>query len=146
MKKVLALVAMVLLPSGSALAGDGYDRCVREEKVLRAEVVDSCSGVRYLFNPSGCFAAQKAVKEYDNDRCKKIGEAEKVTAPSPPATAATPEKKAGAGADPAQAESKPAVPRQESDVEQLKAENAQLKVEIARLKAEIAQLKSCTAQ
>ena len=144
MKKVLALVAMVLLPSGSALAGDGYDRCVREEKALRAEVVDSCSGVRYLFNPSGCFAAQKAVKEYDNDRCKKIGEAEKVTSPSPPA--AVPEKNVGAGVGLTQAESTPAVPRQESDVEQLKAENAQLKAEIARLKAEIAQLKSCTAQ
>ena len=142
MKKVLALVAMVLLPSGSALAGDGYDRCVREEKVLRAEVVDSCSGVRYLFNPSGCFAAQKAVKGYDNDRCKKIGEAEKVAAPSPPA--AVPEKKVGAG--PAQPEDKPAVPRQESDVEQLKTENDQLKAEITRLKAEIIQLRNCTPQ
>ena len=144
MKKVLATVVMVLLPSGSALAGDGYDRCVREEKALRAEVVDSCSGVRYLFNPSGCFAAQKAVKGYDNDRCRKIGEAEKVAATSP--LAAVPEKKAGAGAGPAQPESKPAVPRRESDEEQLKAENAQLKAEISRLKTEIAQLKNCTPQ
>lgn len=142
MKKVLATVAMVLLSSGSALAGAGYDRCVREEKALRAEVVDSCSGVRYLFNPSGCFAAQKAVKEYDHDRCKKVGEAEQVAVPSPPA--AVQEKKVGAG--PAQPESKPAGLRQESDVEQLKAENARLKAEITRLKAEIDQLKSCTAQ
>ena len=142
MKKFITIAAMVLLPSGSALAGDGYDRCVREEKALRAEVVDSCSGLRYLFNPSGCFAARKAVKGYDSDRCKKIGEAEKVALPSP--LAAVPEKKAGAG--PAQPESKPAVPRQESDVEQLKAENDQLKVEITRLKAEIAQLRNRTAQ
>lgn len=143
MNKVLALVAMVILSSGSALAGDGYDRCVREEKALRAEVVDSCSGVRYLLNPSGCFAAQKAVKGYDNDRCRKIGETEKVTATPP---AAVPEKKTGPDAGPAQAERKPAVPRQDSDVERLKAENDQLKAEIARLKAEIAQLKNCTAQ
>lgn len=142
MKKVPAMVAMVLLSSGSVLAGDGYDRCVKEEKALRAEVVDSCSGMRYLFNPSGCFAAQKAVKDYDNDRCRKIGEAESVAAPSPPA--AVPEKDIGAGAVPAQPESTPAVPRQESDVERLKSENALLKAEIARLKAEIAQLKSCT--
>ncbi|RII27296.1 MAG: hypothetical protein CXR31_08600 [Geobacter sp.] len=144
MKKVIAIASMVLLSSGSAVAGDGYDRCVREEKALRAEVVDSCSGLRYLFNPSGCFTAQKAVKVYDNDRCRKIGDAEKVAVPSP--SAAAPEKKAGAGAGPAQPESKPAVPRQESDVERLKAENARLEAEITRLKAEIEQLRNCTAQ
>jgi len=141
MKNLIAASALVLLLSGNALAGEGYDRCIDEEKALRVEVADRCSGMSYLFNPSACFTAQKALKGYDGDRCKKIGETEKIVVPPPPF--AVPEKKPAPEAEKPRTETQPVAPPQVDEMEQLKAENARLKAEITRLKDEIARFRTC---
>ena len=135
----------VLLISGNVLAGSEYDKCIKEENTLKAEVSGNCSGFSYTFNPSGCFATRKALKKYiSTDKCKKIGSAEQVDFNAPPVTpAAKPgsiDKTANASPDDAK---KPdlSAPEQESTCEQLKDENQRLKAEIIRLKTENAQLR-----
>lgn len=139
MRIVLTVSALFLLLSGNVLAGSEYDRCIKEEKSLKAREADACSGFSYLVNPSGCFAIQKTLKEYTSTgKCKKIGVAEGVDFSTPPVM---PMKKTGSGkadsvSPTAVKKSEPEVPQQESSCEQLKDENARLKAEINRLRAE----------
>lgn len=140
MRIILTVSALLLLISGNALAGSEYDRCIKEEKTLKTQEASECSGLRYLLNPSACFATQKALKEYTaTGKCKKIGSAENVDFSVPPVI---PEKKVSSvskvgGVSPiAVKKAEPEVAQQESSCEQLKDENARLKAEISRLKAE----------
>lgn len=126
-----AIILALSLPAGTAVAAATPDRCVAQEQALRAESAKACSGLSYLFNPSGCFIAEKALKAFDGDNCRAIAASEEtrsgplqaVTAVVPPPRSAMQEK----------APPEAAVP--ESDLAQLKAENARLKAEIVRLKA-----------
>jgi hypothetical protein len=124
MMKTLIAVALAVLAAGTALAGSGYDRCLGEEKELRAREADRCSGLAYTFNPSACFAARKALAPYDSGRCRAIGREENVQ-PQEPAPAAA--EKASA--------------RREPSREELAAENARLKEENIRLRQEIDRLR-----
>jgi hypothetical protein len=118
------LILLLLIPA-IATAGAGYDRCVSDESALRGKEASNCSGFSMLFNPSGCYSVQKDLKEYDNGKCKRIGDMEgvRVVAPEQKAT----EKAVAANITP--------------DIASLKAENESLKAEIIRLRNEIEDLK-----
>jgi len=158
MRMILTASALLLLISGNAWAGSGYDSCTKEEKALKIQEASECHGLRYLLNPSACFATQKKLKEYTStDKCRKIGLAEKVDFNAPPVipkkkvTAITTTTgnadsagKTGAVSPLAVIQTEPAAPQQESTCEQLKEENARLKAEISRLTTELEQYtKAC---
>jgi hypothetical protein len=133
-----AIILALALPAGTALAAAPPDRCVAREQALRTEAEKACSGMSYLFNPSGCFIARKAQKAFDIDRCRAADAAPEQAVIEPPQTipAAVPPVRCDM---PEKATHGTAVP--EPDQAQLKAENARLKAEIARLRAEIEQLR-----
>jgi hypothetical protein len=155
MKKLLIVSVSLLLISGTALAGSRYEECIKEEKSLKTQEASECHGLRYLLNPSACFATQKRLKEYaSTDRCKRIGQAEKVDFSAPPVLT---EKKfssvstvsnAGSGVNAGKTsavspialmKSESSLPLLEGTCEQLKEENARLKAEISRLTTELEQ-------
>jgi len=159
MKNILIVAALLLLIAGNALAGSGYDRCIQDEKALKAQEAGDCSGLTHLLNPSACFATQKLLKEYKAGKCRQIGLAEHVDFNAP---TVLPEKKAshtgtssttgstasvsceiGAkkinSSEEKKVEAEVAQPK--DSIEQLKEENARLKAEINRLKAENEQLR-----
>jgi hypothetical protein len=159
MKNILTVSALLLLISGNALAGSEYDRCIKEEKYLKAQKTSQCSGFRYILNPSACFATRKALKEYKAGKCRQIGIAENVNFSTP---TTIPEKKRIIPASVSKTESngntgnvtsvnrvesviekktETEVQQHESTIEQLKEENARLKSEISRLKSENEQLR-----
>jgi hypothetical protein len=159
MKNLLTVSALLLLVSGTALAGSGYDGCIKEEKALRTLEASECSGLRQLLNPSACYGTQKALKEYKAGKCRQIGTAENVDFNAP---AVTPGKKSGSPGDTSKTGDAGSVsttvgtgnvgivavkkveseaPQQEGTLEQLKEENARLKAEISRLKTENEQLR-----
>jgi hypothetical protein len=159
MNNLLTISILLLLVSRTALAGSEYDRCIKEEKALKAEETSQCSGLRKLLNPSACYVTQKALKEYKAGKCRQIGTAENVDFT---VQAVTPEKKSGSPGSISKTGSAGSVittdsagnvgivtvkkvetdvPRQETTLEQLKEENALLKAEISRLKAENEQLR-----
>ena len=156
MKNMLTVSALLLSVSGTALAGSGHDNCIKEEKALKAREAVECRGLRYILNPSACFATQKALKEYKAGKCGQIGTAENVDFN---AAAVIPGKKVsipasidnsgGAGTTVSTGNAgivtekkvETDVPQQEPTLEQLKEENARLKAEISRLKAENEQLR-----
>ena len=136
MKFTAALISAALLLPGHVLAATGYDTCVQEEKTLQAQEKERCSGLSYIFNPSGCFATRKALKAQQEGKCRDIVKAAEIK-PSPPIV-------------PAPAPATPALPRTmnaaekpgsgiEQECDRLKAENARLRAEIERLRAEIEQ-------
>ena len=150
-----AIILAVSLPAGIAVAASTPDQCIAQKTALRTAAVEACQGLRYLFNPSGCFIAQKALNAFDVDKCQATAATEQtvpvapqtvpavvppqtVTAPAPPQTvpASVPPPRSAVQEN---APHEAAVP--ETDVAQLKAENARLKVEIVRLKAEMEQLR-----
>jgi hypothetical protein len=124
----------------------------------------------YLFNPSGCFIARKALKAFDVAACRAAAAPEQ-TAPEPPQTtpsaapeppekipavipaspktipAAVPElpQTTPAAVPPPHCDMPERAPRgaavPEPGMAELKAENARLKAEIVRLRAEMEQLK-----
>lgn len=78
MRALIVSLAVVSVFSGNAYAGQGYDACLKQEQVLRSKEASQCSGLQYLFNPSGCFVTRKALKEFADGKCSKIGKAENV--------------------------------------------------------------------
>jgi hypothetical protein len=151
MKKILALSALFLLVSGPALAGNGYDTCIKEEKALKVREKGDCSGMSYLLNPSGCFATRRIIKEYAAGKCRRIGETENIDFSAKPAA---PESRGSGPAGyvketdtpgskivetvstvPASQAEALTVPQKVS-LEQLKEENSRLKAEIIRLREE----------
>lgn len=146
MRRLLSLSSLLLVLSGNALAGSGYDRCIKEQDALKKKEAGACSGFSYLLNPSACFATQKALREYTStDKCKKIGSAENADSGVPPVI---PAKQAvndanGGGGHPVVEVKKPepVAPHPESVCEQLKDENSRLKKEIIRLTTENEQLR-----
>lgn len=139
MRIFLTVAAMLLLHSVNALAGSEYDRCIREQNTLKTEENSACNGMRYLFNPSACFATQKALREYTSTgKCKKIGLAENVDFAVP---VVIPARKPDSVRQVAEIKPEPAAAQPENACEQLKDENARLKAEISRLTAENEQLK-----
>ena len=141
----MTVSALFLLLAGNVLAGSEYDKCIREENALKAEESGNCSGFSYIFNPNGCFAAQKALKKYTStDKCRKIGIVEHVDLSAPPvASAAKPGSIDKIGSVSPVDVKKPehTLPQQEGTCEQLKEENQRLKAEISRLKTENEQLR-----
>lgn len=152
MKIYLIAAVLLLLISGNALAGSEYDKCIKEEKALKAQEAGDCSGFKHLLNPSACFATRKVLKEYaGGDKCRKIGLAENVDFS---VQAVTTERKGhstnvsdggkadGVGVKKSELE----LPQQENTVEQLKAENARLRAEISRIKTENELLRKAVRQ
>ncbi len=136
MRMILALTTLILLMAGNLLAGSGYDRCIKEELALKTKEKDACSGLSYILNPSGCFATQKALKEYTSSgKCRKIGVAEKVDFNAPASVSAKDAAPVAAGKAASE------VTHQEVRREQPRDEIARLKEEISRLKAENEQLR-----
>jgi cell division protein FtsB len=138
MKNILTMSALLLLISGNALAGSEFDRCIKEEKALKTRESSDCNGLKYLLNPSGCFATQKILKEYTAGKCKKIGMTENVDFS---VQTISPEKKATSISNVDQKRLETEVLQRESTIEQLKEENIRLKAEIVRLSTENNQLK-----
>jgi hypothetical protein len=150
MKNCLIVSAVLLLISGNALAGSSYDECIKKEKAMKAQEADDCSGLKYLFNPSGCFATRKALKEYAAGKCRQVGVTENVDFNAPKIIS---EKKVPSpvntissvpvisGADVSEKKEISEKPLQEFTLEQLKEENVRLKAEISRLKKENDQLR-----
>ena len=162
MRLALIVSGMVFALAGTALAGSGYDRCLKEEKALKAKVASDCSGLRYLLDPNSCFRTRKNLQEYTDGKCAAIGAAEQVDLTPPPAvpeqrgsTVSAPQKAAppappvavpvisppavvtAAPPDPAAT----AAPLPGVTLGQLQEENARLKAENQRLKSEIEQLR-----
>lgn len=147
MKRSLIVAALILMIAENGLAGVEYDRCIKEEKALKTQETGDCSGLKYLLNPSGCFATRKVLKEYASGKCKNIGISENVDFN---VQKVVPEKKitnVGSVAAPITSGGRSA-PRTETDGrppevphDQLKAENDRLKAEIVRLKTENEQLR-----
>src|SRR5512138_3030911 len=75
---VLTIITCLLLAASAALAGRGYDACRQEENRLRADEADLCSGMGYLFNPSACINARKALAPYAKGKCRDIAAREGV--------------------------------------------------------------------
>ena len=159
MKNILTVSALLLLISCNVLAGSEYGRCLKEEKALKAEEDGQCSGLRYLLNPSACFATRKALKEYKAGKCRQIGMAENANFSTP---TAIPEKQSTIPATVSKTESngttgnvtsgnrvesviekktETEVQQHESTIDQLKEENARLKAENIRLKSKNEQLR-----
>jgi len=143
MKFTAALISALLLLPGHALAASGYDTCVQEEKTLLAQEKERCSGLSYILNPSGCFAAQKALREQQGGKCRDIiREGEIKAAPIPPFAppiVPTPAQTTPAPARTTDAAEKPGGGT-EQECSRLKTENVRLRAEIERLRAEIEQL------
>jgi cytochrome c556 len=132
-----AMILVVSLQAGAAVAAASPDRCAAREQAFRTEAESACSGLSYLFNPSGCFIARKALAAFDVATCRANAAPEQMpTGPPEPIAAAVPPLRSDLQEKaPCQA----AAPK--PDVEQLQAEIARLKAEIARLKGEMEQLR-----
>lgn len=142
MKVFLSVTFLFLLISANAFGGSEYDKCIKEENALKAQEANDCSGLSYLFNPSGCFATQKLLKKYTaTEKCKKIGVAENVDFNTP---AVIPVKKVNDVNPVAVKKSVHESTHNEIGCEQLKDENLRLKEENNRLKAENEQLRKVT--
>lgn len=137
MRVTLAVIIMALsLPAGTVVAGTGYDRCIAEERALRTEAVDRCSGLSYVLNPSGCFIARKALRAFDGDKCGALRTSEQTeTEPQSIRGVVPPRSDSGHEKAPDEALAP------EPGMEQLKAENARLKSELVRLRAEMEHLR-----
>jgi hypothetical protein len=133
-----AIILALSLAASTAAAAAAPDRCAGQDKALRIKALEACSGLSYLFNPSGCFIARKARKAFDIDGCRAAAAPEETVIEPPPqtTTAALPPPRCDM---PERAPHGAALP--EPDQAQLKAENARLKAEIVRLRAEVEQLK-----
>ncbi len=161
MKNLLIVSILLTLISGNALAGSEYDKCIKEEHVLKAKEAGYCSGLRQLLNPSGCYATQRVLKEYEAGKCRQIGLAENVdfstqavitekkSAPVASVNKDGSSVNAGTAGSVATVStvdrgtvkrSEAEVPQQKITLDQLKEENALLKAEIIRLKSENEQL------
>jgi hypothetical protein len=138
MKNILTMSALLLLISGNALAGSEYDRCIKEEKALKSREISDCNGLKYLLNPSACFATQKVLKEYTAGKCKKTGMTENVNFNVQTITS---EKRVVSTDSVELKRDATEAPQHESTIEQLKEENVRLKAEITRLNTENNQLK-----
>jgi hypothetical protein len=147
MKNILIVTALLLLITGNALAGSEYDRCIKEEKELKAKESGACGGLQYLLNPSGCFATRKALKEYAAGKCRQIGTEENVVLSVPKVITEKKGSNAGSTGTVSDIEScavkksGPEAAKQEYTIEQLKEENARLKGENSRLETENEQLR-----
>ncbi|MBL0226051.1 MAG: hypothetical protein IPQ16_10915 [Geobacteraceae bacterium] len=140
--KTLLIVPALLLITGTALAGGGYDACVKEERTLKTQEAAECSGLRYILNPSACFATRKKVKEFAAGMCGEIIRTGKVKAAAEPAvTAASVEKRSIVPPAPA-AKTAPISQSAPLTMEQLNEENSRLKTEIGRLNKENEQLRN----
>ncbi|NVN98049.1 MAG: hypothetical protein HXX17_01915 [Geobacteraceae bacterium] len=137
---VLSVVLPVLLlMSGNVRAGNEFDKCIQDEKSLKAEETSSCSGLNYVFNPNACFATRKELKKYTStDKCTKIGIVENVDVKTPP-VAPVEQVKAKDQVDINKAA--PEIQSHKSYCEQLKDENILLKEEVYRLIVENEQLR-----
>lgn len=151
MKTTLIVSVLLLFISGNALAGSEYDKCIKEEKALKAQEAGDCSGLKHLLNPSACFVTRKALKEYASGKCRKIGIAENVDFNI---QKVIPEKKVndvnvsdGSKVDGvSEKKAERDLPQQENTIEQLKVENTRLRAEISRIKAENEQLRKAGRQ
>jgi len=144
---LLVLVLLLLTPA-VVLAGSGYDACQAEEKRLRAEEVQKCSGASYIFNPSDCFNTRKALGSYSRGKCREVAGREGVQLPE----TVKPGRLERQGADAAATAIPTAVKDVQStggavvydpraEIERLQTELAELKAELLRLKEEVYRLR-----
>ena len=145
MTRLITVIVLMIVSAGScAFAGSGYDSCRQEEKRLRLDEAEQCSGWGYILNPSACFNTRKALAPFAGGKCRAIAVSEGVidekveaAAPAPPVPSAQAAKERPAAAElPGQ----PAL-AQSSELELLKKEVAELKSELELLKKEVLKLR-----
>jgi len=132
MKVTIVTLFIIGLTCRAGVAGTGYDACLQAEQKLRATEAESCSGFTKVVNPSGCISAQKALREYDAGKCRKIGEQERGL----PINAQPTNNAERVNVNTVPKAKEPVTVTGQTELEKLQAENARLKAEIARLKAE----------
>jgi len=140
------------------LWGDGWGAaakvdCLAEEEQLQSHESEQCSGFGYLFNPSACIKARKALASFKAGECEQP--ARDVLPQQPAAPAALPAEtapRATAVTQPAPVtESLPepvkiadAAVVPDSDIDQLRREIAALRAEVQQLRKEVAAIKGGT--
>ncbi len=124
------------------------DACRKQEQELKSKEIDQCSGIKYTFNPSGCFSARRILKEFEESRCRKIEVADKAsfnensnkTIPKDPPVVAAPVT-SPLRVNPSITPAADTLPKQPGETEKLREENARIKAENDKLKAEMEQLR-----
>jgi hypothetical protein len=122
--------------------------CRKQEQELRGKEADHCSGIKYTFNPSGCFSARRMLREFEEGRCRKIEAAEKgslkensnKTIPKELPVAA-PAVTSPLRVNPSITPVADTLPRQAGETEKLREENVRIKAENEKLKSEMEQLR-----
>lgn len=154
MKHYLTVVISVglVLASAVAMAGSGSDACIQEEQRLRSEEAERCSSVGYIFNPSACFNARKALLPYTKGKCRNLattegGAEQKSPVAAPPVSSPAPPARGAPAVDavstaPPSPRSTPVQPSAPpTELELLKGEIAELRAEMKRLQEEISRLR-----
>jgi len=149
----LTVFFLASLAVSAVAAESGPDDCLQEEKRLRADEVEKCSGMSYIFNPSACFIARKTLDHYTKGTCTPIGDGAgaavdrlkpvKTVTPTP---AAQPTGVASVlpaeAAVPGHVQVTPVkIVEQPTEMELLRREIAGLKAEFEQLKAEVARMR-----
>lgn len=147
----LLVMALLLQAPAVVLAGSGYDACQAEEKRLRAEEAQKCSGASYIFNPSDCFNTRKALGPYSRGKCREVAGREGVQLPETVKPGRL-DRQGAVGKDAAATAIPTAVKDVQStgtavvydpraEIERLQTELAELKAELLRLKEEVSRLR-----
>jgi len=137
----LLLLALLLLTPALSLAGSGYDACLSEEKRLRSDEAQKCSGASYIFNPSDCFNTRKALGPYSRGKCREgISLPDKVE-PGGLDRQGAGGKDAAATTVPTPAIDGAVIYDPRAEIERLQGELAELKAELLRLKDEVSRIR-----
>jgi len=137
------------------LWGDGWGAnaqgdCLKEEEQLRAQEAEQCSGFSYLFNPSACIKARKALDAFKAEQCQLPARGEQHQQPAAPAalpaesapratTATQPAPVTESLPEPVKIADAAIVP--DSDIDQLRREIVALRAEVQQLRKEVAAIK-----
>lgn len=147
-RSFLVMMVMVLV-AAEGWCGAGYDACQQEERLLRANEAEQCSGVGYIFNPSACFNTRKALTPYTKGKCRTIAATEgvepKSVVPAKPVFVTPPVQPARVTYEAAEVPAKPKILQtapvspavQPTEVELLRGEIAELRKELEKLKEEV---------
>jgi len=139
---------LICLFWGNCWGANAQGDCLKEEEQLRAQEAEQCSGFGYLFNPSACIKARKALDAFKAEQCQLPARGEQhQQAAAPPAESAP---RATAVTQPAPVtESQPepvkiadAAVVPDSDIDQLRREIVALRAEVQQLRKEVAAIKA----
>lgn len=137
--------------TATGAANTESEACRKQEKELKEREADRCSGIKYTFNPSGCFSARRMLKEFSEGKCRKTavddkellqGQSKQIMPASIPATVIkNPPASPQSAVNQMKVPIADTAPKQTGETEKLKEENVRIKAENERLRAEIEQLR-----